>query len=375
MKTMLSKASLKRRLIMMLAGMALLVLILALLIFSVAGVLRQQASMMEQLRGLTQVVAANTESAIVFGDPQAALVSLSSLRERKEIVAARIVLPNGQIFAVYPDGSAPGIFNDLAPHPYSERMPFTALRLRLDHVMLGQSGAAAGNTETDAESLGTLSVVIDLSDMWGQIRQDITTTLSLSLVVFLLAAIVALRLQRRISEPILNLAETARNVAQTQRYDLRIEKTSHDEIGILVDSFNEMLSEIQTRDTSLREHRDHLEDLIEGRTAELRTAKENAEAASQAKSEFLATMSHEIRTPMNGVLGMSELLLDTQLDAYQRRYSESVLRSGRHLLGIINDILDFSKIESGHMELECLCSRRRRRGWSWRFNFRRRTCR
>jgi len=343
MKTILSKASLKRRLILMLAGMALLVLILALLIFTVAGVLRQQASMMAQLRGLTQVVAANAESAIVFGDSQAAGVSLSSLRERQEIVAARIVLPDGQIFAVYPDTTAPGLFNGLTPHSLDERMPFSAHRLRLDHVMLAQG---------KVEKLGTLSIIIDLSDMWGQIRQDILTTFGLSLVVFLLAALLALRLQRRISEPILNLTETARHVAQSQRYDLRIDKTSHDEIGVLVDSFNEMLGEIQSRDTSLREHRDHLEDIVEGRTAELRAAKELAEAASQAKSEFLATMSHEIRTPMNGVLGMSELLLDTRLDPEQRRYAESVLSSGRHLLGIINDILDFSKIESGHMELE-----------------------
>ncbi|MBM3519571.1 MAG: hybrid sensor histidine kinase/response regulator, partial [Alphaproteobacteria bacterium] len=124
------------------------------------------------------------------------------------------------------------------------------------------------------------------------------------------------------------------------------------ETGLLIDAFNRMMAEIRVRDQALEGSRQTLEMKVAERTRQLKTAKEVAEVANRAKSDFLATMTHEIRTPMNGLMVMAELLNAANLGPRQQRYAEIVLKSGQGLLSIINDLLDLSKIEAGKLDLE-----------------------
>ncbi|MGA9657835.1 MAG: EAL domain-containing protein, partial [Asticcacaulis sp.] len=122
--------------------------------------------------------------------------------------------------------------------------------------------------------------------------------------------------------------------------------------GALVTGFNAMLDAIQLRDKKIEAHVSGLETQVAERTRDYVAARDEAEAANAAKSDFLATMSHQIRTPMNGVMVMAELLAAENLPARAMRHARTIAKSGRSLLAVINDILDFSKIEAGKLEVE-----------------------
>jgi len=297
------------------------------------------AQAVQQLSISGKTVGRNVRSSLVFDDKRFATQALEAFSIQDNILNAALYREDGSLFAEYYRNKSLDI-------------PLLAPEHKEGTSLEGKHLVFVEKLYLDGDLVGTINVRSDLSQYFNLILRD---ALLLSLVLLVstgLAYRVWAKLQPYVTQPIFQLLEIMNQVSDQHDYSIRVPKQGDDELGQLINSFNEMLSQIQERDRLLEAHSKQLESRVIERTHDLMQEKLNAEAANRSKSEFLATMSHEIRTPMNAILGFSYLTLRTNLSAKQKENLTNIHVSAQSLLNILNDILDFSKIDVGKMELD-----------------------
>ena len=308
-----------------------------------------------------------SSAALAFDDERLALENLNLMRIRPRVTAGALYKADGSLFASYRANEHVG------------ELP----------AKVGKEGASIQGSSVElfkpivdnGELLGTVYLRADY-ELAGRTADYLAIALGVTVLALLVALLLLRRLDYVITQPIVDIADVAREVIETGDYSRRARKLSADEVAQLVDSFNKMLAEIELRTQALErsngelareaEQRaqaqqevmrlnQELEVRVHERTVqlemtngELAMAMEEARSANYAKSAFLSSMSHELRTPLNAILGFAQILSSDRLPstlAQKKEFAGHILKSGRHLLTLINEILDLAKVESGTVNL------------------------
>ena len=327
-----------RKLTLILAINVALAVLLITLVFTVSELLKEYRDTREQAQTLAAIIATNSQASLAFNDAASARETLASLAAQPLVMAARLYDGAGQSFADYASDDVAGPNTEGALHAF------------IDAILPGDLLIVQAMSETG----GRLELDIHLSPLWLEMANRLAVTLLIALATIPLVIGLGLRLRQTITEPLLALTEVSHQVSLHKDFSLRARKVSNDEIGTLVDDFNRMLAEIQTRDQILAAERLLLEQRVRDRTAELAASRDEAQRANAAKSEFLSRMSHELRTPLNAVIGFAQLLevpAQPPLSASQLDNVQEILKAGGHLVAMVNEILDLARIETGRIEL------------------------
>jgi signal transduction histidine kinase len=335
----LKNTSIKQRLtyiIMAISGVSVLLTTLAI---SIIGVYNLRATILRDLDISASIVGDRNTAALLFNDDKLAESNLNVFSVQQTISQACLYNQMGMLFASYNNKQSEKARSSSCPSDLTERAVIGKKHIEVMKPIVKMQ-----------DKIGSIYIESTLEQITSYIEKQTRIALAVVIAVLGISYLMATLFQRTISRPILNLADTARQVSIRKDYSIRAaydgdaEREYNNELVILTRSFNDMLSEIDARDHQLK-----------AQNTELEKAKELAESANRAKSHFLANISHELRTPLNAIIGFSSILMNQLFgpmgDQKYLEYSRDINESGSHLLDIINDILDLSKAEAGKLTL------------------------